>query len=75
MSTTIPPFDPAKYKNTTREQWQTAAQAWYNWSSTLNKWLGKATDRMLEMAGISTGQKVLDIAAGAGEQSITTAKK
>lgn len=75
MDSTIPQFDPVKYKNTTREQWQTAAQAWYNWSSTLNKWLGNATDKMLEMAGINTGQKVLDIAAGAGEQSITTAKK
>ena len=30
---------------------------------------------MLEMAGISKGHRVLDIAAGAGEQSITTAKK
>jgi ubiquinone/menaquinone biosynthesis C-methylase UbiE len=30
---------------------------------------------MLEMAKITTGQQVLDIAAGAGEQSITTAKK
>ena len=68
-------FDPVKYKNTTQEQWQTAAEAWYRWSPTLNQWLGKATDRMLEMAGISEGDRVLDIAAGAGEQSITTAKK
>lgn len=75
MNTSLPQFDPIKYKNTTREQWQSAAQAWYNWSSTLNNWLGNATDRMLEMAGISTGQKVLDIAAGAGEQSVTAAKK
>jgi ubiquinone/menaquinone biosynthesis C-methylase UbiE len=30
---------------------------------------------MLEMAGIISGHSVLDIAAGAGEQSITTAKK
>jgi ubiquinone/menaquinone biosynthesis C-methylase UbiE len=69
------PFDPIKYKNTTHEQWQTAAEAWYRWSPTLNQWLGNATDKMQEMAGISTGQKVLDIAAGAGEQSITVAKK
>ena len=68
-------FDSFKYKNTTREQWQKAAEAWYRWSPTLNQWLGKATDKMLEMAGISSGHRVLDIAAGAGEQSITTAKK
>lgn len=75
MEPTIPQFDPVKYKNTTRDQWQAAAEAWYRWSPTLNQWLGKATDKMLEMAGISSGHRVLDIAAGAGEQSITTAKK
>lgn len=75
METTTPQFDPVKYKNTTHDQWQSAAEAWYRWSPTLNKWLGKATDKMLEMAGISSGHRVLDIAAGAGEQSITTAKK
>lgn len=71
----MPQFDPVKYKNTTRDQWQTAAEAWFRWSPTLNQWLGQATETMLEMAGISTGHRVLDVAAGAGEQSITTAKK
>lgn len=75
MEPTTPQFDPVKYKNTTRDQWQTAAEAWYRWSPTLKQWLGKATDKMLEMAGISVGHRVLDVAAGAGEQSITTAKK
>jgi SAM-dependent methyltransferase len=75
METTTPQFDPVKYKNTTRDQWQKAAEAWFRWTPTLNQWLGQATETMLEMAGISTGHRVLDIAAGAGEQSITTAKK
>lgn len=75
METTTPQFDPVKYKNTTRDQWQTAAEAWFRWSPTLNQWLGQATETMLDMAGISTGHRVLDVAAGAGEQSITTAKK
>jgi SAM-dependent methyltransferase len=75
MEPTTPQFDPVKYKNNTHDQWQAAAEAWYRWSPTLNKWLGKATDKMLEMAGVTSGHRVLDIAAGAGEQSITTAKK
>jgi len=70
-----PQFDPVKYKNTTREQWQTAAEAWYRWSPTLHQWLGKATDTMLTLAGTTAGHHILDIAAGAGEQSITAAKK
>ncbi|HKR06919.1 MAG TPA: class I SAM-dependent methyltransferase [Bacteroidia bacterium] len=75
MEPTVSQFDSVKYKNTTHDQWQAAAAAWYRWSPTLNKWLGKATEKMLEMAGIKNGDHVLDIAAGAGEQSITTAKK
>jgi SAM-dependent methyltransferase len=75
MDPATPQFDPVKYKETTHDQWQTAAEAWCRWSPTLHKWLGKATVEMLEMAGITSGHHVLDIAAGAGEQSITAAKK
>ncbi len=70
-----PQFDAVKYKQTTFDQWQAAAEAWYRWSPLLHEWLGEATGRMLEMAGITTGHRVLDVAAGAGEQSITAAKK
>ena len=75
METNNTQFDPVKYKTTTREQWQETANAWYRWSNTLHQWLGPSTDRMLELADISKGNRVLDIAAGAGEQTITTAKK
>lgn len=70
-----PQFDPVKYKRTTFDQWQAAAEAWYRWSPLLHQWLGKATEKMIEVAGIDTGQRVLDVAAGAGEQSIDVAKK
>ena len=72
---TSPQFDAVKYKRTTFEQWQAAAEAWYRWSPLLHQWLGNATDEMLGMAGIATGHRVLDVAAGAGEQSVTAAKK
>ena len=68
-------FNPQHYKDTTREQWQTAAKAWHNWHPTLNTWLGPATDLMLDMAEVKEGYRILDVAAGAGEQSITAAKK
>ncbi|WP_339711855.1 class I SAM-dependent methyltransferase [uncultured Kriegella sp.] len=68
-------FEPKHYKTTTREQWQTAAEAWHRWHPTLKSWLGPATDLMLDMAQVKEGQRVLDIAAGAGEQSITAAKR
>lgn len=68
-------FDPQHYKTTTREQWQTAAEAWHRWHPTLTSWLGSATNLMLEMAEVQKGYHILDIAAGAGEQSITAAEK
>lgn len=68
-------FDPIHYKNTTREQWQTAAEAWHRWHPTLKTWLGPATDLMLDMAKVQKGHRILDIAAGAGEQSITAAER
>jgi SAM-dependent methyltransferase len=75
MSSTVPAFDPIKYKATTREQWQAAAEAWHRWGPTLHQWLGEATKVMLEMAGIREGQRVLDVAAGAGEQTMVIAQR
>jgi SAM-dependent methyltransferase len=69
------PFDPIKYKETTREQWQTAARAWNDWSPLLRTWLGPATDIMLDMAKVGPGHRVLDVAAGAGDQTLQAAKR
>jgi hypothetical protein len=40
-------FDPVKYKQTTREQWQTAVEPWHRWGPTVEEWLGQATQTML----------------------------
>lgn len=68
-------FDPIQYKETTREQWQTAAEPWYRWGPTLEKWLGQATETMVDMAAIGPGDRVLDVAAGAGGQTLEAARR
>lgn len=68
-------FDPKGYKTTTHSQWQDAAKAWNDWGQVLNQWLGPATQTMLDMAGVTTGSHVLDVAAGAGEQSLSAAAR
>jgi SAM-dependent methyltransferase len=75
MSAEATQFDPIKYKETTREQWQTAAEPWYRWGPTLEEWLGQATETMLDMAEVGPGSRVLDVAAGAGGQSIAASKR
>jgi len=70
-----PVFDPERYKSTTRDQWDAAAQAWHNWAPTLRQWLGPSTELMLDMAGVKPGSVVLDVAAGAGDQTLNAAKR
>jgi len=73
MST--PAFDPVAYKETTRKQWQEAAEAWDRWGEVIDRWLAPATEVMLDMAGIRNGSRVLDVAAGAGGQSLAAARR
>lgn len=68
-------FDPAAYKRTTREQWQAAAEPWYRWGPALEDWLGEATELMLDLARLAPGGRVLDVAAGAGGQTLAAARR
>ena len=68
-------FDPIQYKTTTRQQWEDAAEAWHHWGDVLEQWLGRATERMLDGAGVVPGAHVLDVAAGAGGQTIAAARR
>ncbi len=68
-------FDAAKYKETTFQQWQAAAEAWSDAGPLLRRWLGPATELMLDMAGVRSGSRVLDVAAGAGDQSLQAAER
>ena len=68
-------FDADTYKETTRTQWQEAAAAWHKWGPTLEAWLGEATERMLDLAGVRDGSRVLDVAAGAGGEAQAAARR
>lgn len=68
-------FDADKYKVTTRQQWEDTSDAWNAWGPVLEKWLGGATGRMLDAVGASEGSRVLDVAAGAGGQTIAAARR
>ena len=68
-------FDPVAFKQTTRRQWQDAADAWHRWGDFIGQWLGDATEAMIDLAHVGAGSQVLDVAAGAGEQSLRIARR
>ena len=67
-------FDAARYKDAQRAQWDQDGAAWRRWTPTLDRWYGGATHRMLDLARLRPGQRVLDVAAGAGEPAVSAAE-
>jgi len=63
--TTQPLFDAVKYKQTTLDQWNSAAEAWHRWGSLLSRWLGFGAGRALLLS-----EKIGD--AAGGEVFVTT---
>lgn len=55
--------------------WDDAAQGWDQHSALIRDWLREATAAMLDAAAIVPGAKVLDVAAGAGDQTLDIAQR
>lgn len=55
--------------NSARSRWDAAADGWKEQAPQIRAWLGDATAAMLDMADVGPGMKVLDVAAGTGDQS------
>ena len=58
-----------------RDTWESAAPGWAKWEHVFSEGLSRATDTLIEMAGIAPGMRVLDLACGAGSQSIEAARR
>ena len=68
-------IDPVEFRGTQREQWNTAATGWRKWSELIDEAAGAVSERLVELAGVEPGSRVLDVAAGYGEPSLSAAKK
>jgi ubiquinone/menaquinone biosynthesis C-methylase UbiE len=69
------PPNPEQFKAMQKVGWSNVAQGWKKWWSTFEDGAQKLSDRLVELAEINPGDKVLDIATGIGEPAITAAKK
>jgi hypothetical protein len=68
-------FNPEAFKAATREQWNRSAQGWNDQSARIRDWLAESTEAMLNMADVKAGARVLDVAAGSGDQTLDIARR
>ena len=62
-------------KSELRGTWEKAASGWAKWEKEFSAGLSAATDTLIDMAAIRPGMRVLDLACGAGNQTIQTARR
>jgi ubiquinone/menaquinone biosynthesis C-methylase UbiE len=75
VSNIKPAFNPDEFKAQQRQMWDNAAAGWHAWWETIERGAQKVSDKLVELAEIKDGDKVLDIATGIGEPAVTAAKK
>jgi SAM-dependent methyltransferase len=55
--------------------WDEAAAGWTKWWPIFERAAQVVSDRLIELAGVQTGWRVLDIATGIGEPAVSAARK
>ncbi len=58
-----------------RKTWEAAAQGWATWEEVLASGFRDATARMLDIAAVAPGAKVLDLACGTGGQTFQASER
>lgn len=58
-----------------RRTWEAAAPGWAKWEPVWGKALAEATEAMIDAAGVTDGMHVLDVACGAGSQTLRAARR
>lgn len=67
-------LDSKQYKESQRQGWDSVAEGWQKWWNTIELGADKVSHRLIELAEIKPGSRVLDIATGIGEPAVTAAK-
>jgi ubiquinone/menaquinone biosynthesis C-methylase UbiE len=66
---------PARCKEEQRQQWNSVAAGWKKWWPTIENGARDVSKRMIELAEVGPGQRVLDIATGIGEPALLAASR
>jgi len=68
-------FDPSQFKDGQRQGWNNVADGWLKWWKITDAAGKRVSKRLIELARIKEGSRILDIATGIGEPAITAAQK
>lgn len=67
--------DSAGFREAQQKNWDAAAAGWDAWREFNDRADAHISERLVELAGVQLGSRVLDIAAGYGEPALTAARK
>src|SRR3954454_23835433 len=68
-------IDPGDFRAAQHQHWDAAAAGWNEWSAFNDRADAHISKRLVELAGVRSGSRVLDVAAGYGEPALTAARK
>jgi len=66
--------DQKEFRAGQRRDWDEASDGWREWSEFIDRSTAPVSERLMAMARVGPGQRVLDVAAGYGEPALTAAK-
>jgi SAM-dependent methyltransferase len=75
MSMRSTAIDPDHFREAQHRNWDAAAVGWNEWSAFNDRADAHISERLVELAGVRPGSRVLDVAAGYGEPALTAARR
>jgi enediyne biosynthesis protein CalE5 len=68
-------IDPVGFREAQHRQWDSAAVGWMEWREFNDSADRHISERLVDLAGVESGSRVLDVAAGYGEPALTAARR
>ena len=68
-------LDPADFRAAQHRHWDSAAVGWMQWSEFNDRADRHISERLVDLAHVRPGSRVLDVAAGYGEPALTAARR
>lgn len=67
-------IDQQEFRTRQRSAWNEGSKGWRDWSEFIDRSTAPVSERLVAMAGVEPGHRVLDVAAGYGEPALTAAR-